>query len=105
MRLKELRNKQHISQAKLAEYLGITQQAYANYERGARQPDLETLVKLSEYFNVSTDYLLGKEEKSSADKELQGVDFALYGEVKDLSEAEKQDILSYIRFKKSQRGE
>lgn len=62
----------------------------------------------AEYFNVSTDFLLGISNESQSDeinKELQGIDFALYGETKDLTDAEKQDILSYIKFKKSQRGE
>lgn len=105
MRLKELRNEIGLSQAAVAEQLGITQQAYANYEREVRQPDLEMLLKLSSFFNVSVDFLLGKNDGAGIDEELQGVDFALYGETKDLTEDEKQDILSYIRFKKSQRGE
>lgn len=105
VRLKELRNKIGLSQSAVAEKLGITQQAYANYEREARQPDLDMLLKLSDLFEVSVDYILGKEDVSPLDKELQGIDFALYGETKDLTDAEKQDILSYIRFKKSQRGD
>lgn len=105
VRLKELRNKIGLSQSAVAEKLGITQQAYANYEREARQPDLDMLLKLSDLFGVSVDYILGKEDVSPLDKELQGIDFALYGETKDLTDAEKQDILSYIRFKKSQRGD
>lgn len=104
VQLKGLRNKIGLSQAAVAEKLGITQQAYANYERGARQPDLEMLVKLSALFNVSVDYIVGKTDIIDPDKELQGIDFALYGETKDLTDEEKQDILSYIRFKKAQRN-
>lgn len=58
LRLKELRDKKAVSQDEVAKFLGITQQAYANYERGARKPDPDTIVKLAEYFNVTTDYLL-----------------------------------------------
>lgn len=105
IRLKELRSEMGLSQASVAERLGITQQAYANYEREVRQPDLEMLLKISTLFNVSVDYLLGKTNISKSDEELKGIDFALYGETKDLTEAEKQDILTYIRFKKAQRGE
>lgn len=61
-RIKELRNKKNISQAVIAEYLGITKQAYSLYETGKREPDYETLLKIGEYFNVSVDYLLGNSD-------------------------------------------
>ena len=59
IRLKELRLNKNCSQSEVAEYLGITQQAYANYEREARQADYDTLHKLSLFFNSSIDYILG----------------------------------------------
>lgn len=72
---------------------------------------LETLNKISAGTGLSVDYLLGRsdnpnppnKEKSPLDKELEGVDFALSGEVRDLTEEEKQDIIDFIKFKKSQR--
>ena len=102
MRLKELRTEKKVSQATLADYLGITQPAYANYERGIRKPDPEILLKLADFFGVSVDCLLGR-EKTSLDEQLEGVDFALSGEIRDLNDAEKQDILDYVRFKKQQK--
>lgn len=62
IRLKALRTDKGLSQKEMAEYLGISQPAYANYERQAREADYETLKKLADYFNVTTDYLLGREE-------------------------------------------
>lgn len=104
MRLKELRTEKKVSQATIADYLGITQPAYANYERGIRKPDPEILLKLADYFGVSVDHLLGREEHTpTLDEQLEGVDFALSGEIRDLNDAEKQDILDYIRFKKQQK--
>lgn len=44
----------------MAEMLGITRQAYGHYESGKREPDFVTLEKLATFFNVSTDYLLGR---------------------------------------------
>ena len=44
------------------------------------------------------------EEDPNLDQQLSGIDFALSGEIHDLTDNEKQDILDYIRFKKSQRG-
>ncbi len=58
MNIKKLRLEKGLSQKDVAKYLGVTQQAYANYERGARQADYSTLEKLAVFFNVSIDYLL-----------------------------------------------
>ena len=58
-RLKELRVKRKISQKQLAEKLGIVQSTIANYEKGLRFPDHNTLIKLAGIFNVYIDYLLG----------------------------------------------
>ncbi|UMZ73851.1 cobalamin-dependent protein [Natranaerofaba carboxydovora] len=58
-RLKELRAKKRISQKQLAEKLGIVQSTIANYEKGLRFPDHNTLIKLAGIFNVYIDYLLG----------------------------------------------
>ena len=41
-------------------------------------------------------------KSSELDQQLEGIDFALFGEVKDLTDEQKQDILDYIRFKKAQ---
>ena len=104
VQLKKLRNKMELSQAAVAEKLGITQQAYANYERGARHPDLEMLIKLSALFNVSVDFIVGKTDISNSNAELQGIDTVLYDEIKDLTNDEKQDVLFYVRFKKAQKN-
>lgn len=58
-KLKLLRTQKKLRQVDVANYLNISQQAYANYERGAREPNQETLIKLAEYYGVTTDYLLG----------------------------------------------
>lgn len=46
----------HKTQQEVADYLGISRQAYSNYEAGKREPDFETLLKLGEYFGCSVDY-------------------------------------------------
>ena len=60
--LKNLRAMKCISQAKLADVFGFTQQAVGRWEQGQSTPDYNTLVKLSNFFNVSTDYLLGRSD-------------------------------------------
>lgn len=61
-RLKELRNEKDVTQKTVANALGISKTCYAGYEQGYREPDLKTLLKLADYFEVTTDYLLGKAE-------------------------------------------
>lgn len=60
MKLRELRTSQNKSQQDIANILGITRQAYNNYELGYREPGNEMLLKLADYFNVSLDYLFGR---------------------------------------------
>ena len=58
---KELRTKRKWSKVQAAKKIGITPGAYGNYEYGNREPNIETIVKISEVFDVSIDYLiLGK---------------------------------------------
>ncbi len=54
----KIRKLKKISQKGMSEFLHITQSTYSRYERGVIQPDLETIKKISRYFNVTTDYLL-----------------------------------------------
>lgn len=61
--LKSLRLEHHLTQTKIAKDLDITQQQYAKWESGERKPNSDTLEKLADYFIVSTDYLLGRENK------------------------------------------
>lgn len=63
LRLKEIREKNKVSQTELAEYLNLTQVQISKYELGKNEPDLRTIKKIATYFDVTIDYLLGTEEK------------------------------------------
>lgn len=58
--LKYLRAEKGLTQGQIADMLKVGRSTYTHYENGGREPDIETLQKLSNFFNVSTDYLLGK---------------------------------------------
>lgn len=58
-RLRDMREDNDLKQSDVAEFLGIAQTVYSRYERGFQTIPVEHLIKLSEYYNVSTDYLLG----------------------------------------------
>ena len=63
--LREIRKKRRLSQLKVAMDLSISREALSYYENGKRSPDIDMLVKLSEYFNVSIDYLITGENFKS----------------------------------------
>lgn len=99
--LRQLRKSKNMTQSALASVLGVSTATVAMWETARREPDTSTLITLAAYFGVSVDYLLGSEKTPpETDKELEGVEFALWGEVKQLTPAQKQDILDYIRYKK-----
>ncbi|MCM1059413.1 MAG: helix-turn-helix domain-containing protein [Eubacterium sp.] len=58
-RLKSLREEKGIRQPEVAEYLNITRQNYSAYETKGTMPPIDALRKLSQFFNVSSDYLIG----------------------------------------------
>ena len=58
-RIRDLREDRDLKQKQLSEYLHCSQQVYSNYELGQRDIPTDVLIKLSEFYNVSVDYLLG----------------------------------------------
>lgn len=59
-KFKELREEKGLRQKDIAKFLNISTSAYGYYEQGKRNPDTETIKKLADFFNVSTDYLFGR---------------------------------------------
>ncbi|MCM3250437.1 MULTISPECIES: helix-turn-helix domain-containing protein [Bacillus] len=66
-RLKELRESRKLTQDKLAEILGISRGTYAHYEINKRKPDYDMLIKLADYYGVTTDFLLRGESQEAQD--------------------------------------
>ena len=62
-RIRKLREQNNITREDFAKKIDVTYAALSKYETGKRQPDYETLQKIADYFEVTTDYLLGREEK------------------------------------------
>lgn len=65
-RLKQLRLQKKKTQEDMASFLGITRQGYGRYENGKAEPDIKTINILSEYFDVTTDYLLGRVDETDS---------------------------------------
>ncbi len=58
--LRELRIKNGYTQQQIADIINTSQRAYAFYEKGQREPSIETILKLAELYNIPTDVLLGR---------------------------------------------
>ena len=62
-RIKQLRKKKGVSQSQLAEAIGVKKNTVSTWERGTRKPDFAALKLLSEYFEISLEYLLGTSDE------------------------------------------
>ena len=58
-RIRQLRKQKNLTMKQLGEALGLAESTISQYETGKREPDIGTILKICEYFNVTLDYLLG----------------------------------------------
>ena len=107
-RLKLLREEKKLTQGDIAKMLNITTAAYSYYENEKRDMTPDTILKLAEYFDVSTDYLLCKSDIRNPE-EIKNVPFANAGgldttglDEEDLKELQKQ--VDYIKKLKGKKG-
>lgn len=63
LRIKDMREDRDLTQKQIAEYLMCDQSLYSKYEREEREIPLRLLIKLADYYNVSLDYLVGRNTK------------------------------------------
>lgn len=83
--LKTLRLRENMTQAQLAQKLGLTKSVISAYETGLRLPSYDVLIHISKIFKVSTDYLLGVESQQGID--LSGISEEEVTALKNLSKA------------------
>ena len=89
-----------------ASRIGFNRASVTQWKNSGNPPKQELLLKIASYFNVSVDYLLTGREQAEPDRsvELDGLEFALFGEVRDMTEAQKRDVLKFAQFIK-EKGE
>lgn len=92
--LKKLRNKKGVSQQRLADAIEVSQQSINKYENHKIEPDIQTLIKLADYFETSVDYLIGH---TDIDHVMESV--SRY----DLNEDETSLISNYRKLSKKQK--
>jgi len=96
MRLTELRKAKKISQKEFSLIINVAQNTVSQWENGKRDPDTETLRKIADYFNVTTDYLLGvSETKIKSSNEISEEDLKLLRQIKKLP-ADKREIIDTV---------
>ena len=106
-RLKFLREEKGLFQSDIAKFLGISVAAVGFYENEKRDMSPDTIIKLAEYFNVSTDYLLGKTDVKNPGRQIDDVlNEAMIGMSKEeyeaLNETQKKQIRDFAIFVKNQ---
>ena len=100
-RLRELRKEKKLSLIELSEAVHINKSSIARFETGEVEMKADTLKLFSDYFQVTTDYLLGNtDDRNSSATALDNVDIAFYNQHGIVSDAQKQEIQSFIEFVK-----
>ena len=103
-RIKFLREELHMTQQELADKLDGAKSTVAMYEKGDRKPSMDVLLKLSEIFDCSIDYILGKSDiRDPEDKEFR---FAYHKETEGMTDEEIKDALRFYKeMKKKIKGD
>lgn len=98
-RLKELREGKRISQQKLAIDLNISQASISKYEIGSAEPDINSIIRISDYFGVTTDYLLGNSAVKFplSQSDLSEEEVNLLADYRKLDSLRKQKISAYLK--------
>ncbi|WP_078577361.1 helix-turn-helix domain-containing protein [Salipaludibacillus agaradhaerens] len=117
-RLKILRQNKKLTQEELGKIINVSKVSISGYESGDRSPDTDNLRRLADYFDVTTDYLLGRSDhpeltaeddeksfdyyKSKIAKEFPDIDL-MFKDMESLSAEDMKEVYEYIKFKMSQK--
>ena len=100
-RLRDLRNERGISQKELANILFVSQQTVAKWETDRSTPNPEMISKIAQYFNVSSDYLIGMSDTKSITANIptdDDIKFVLFGGEKGISDEAYEDVKRFAAF-------
>ncbi|MEN2765795.1 helix-turn-helix domain-containing protein [Ornithinibacillus xuwenensis] len=96
-RLTSLRKNRGLSRDDLAEKLGVSYSTISKYESGSREPDFGTLQKISDIFDVTTDYLIGKSNNTNTSDNNNNPNRAFHN-FEEISEQEKEYLEEQLRI-------
>ena len=101
MRIKELREEKNLSQESLAKEIGTSQRNIGRWENEENEPSYMQLIKLAEFFNVSIDYLVGREDdyvKTQVESSLSYREQKLLRAFSQLDDDEKNKIIEDCEY-------
>jgi transcriptional regulator with XRE-family HTH domain len=93
VKLRELREKNELSQRELSKKLGLSQSTIGMYETGKREPNTEILTKIADFYGVSVDYLLDRDEET----ELPAYIMKVANDINNLPETRKTEVVNMVR--------
>ena len=98
--LYKLRKEKKVSQQDIGDLVGVTYQAVGKWEAGNSEPDNDALIKIANYFGVSTDYLLGNTPQKSEQEEIESLRQLLIknGIMKPGEDLSKKDLDNLMKF-------
>ncbi|PGU05382.1 helix-turn-helix domain-containing protein [Bacillus cereus] len=106
--LRKLRKNNNLTMKELGQKLNLAESTISGYENGNRKPDYDTLNKFADFFEVSTDYLLGREltknvsRTNTVDNPLADPDLGLwFKDIKDASPDKQEELKQFWEFIKS----
>ena len=108
LRIKELRKEKGISQEELAKKIQVKNYSIGDWERDRTEPNINTLIELANYFEVSVDYLIGRTEDDgiiNINTNLQNDEIQLLKEYKKLNSDEKNQVIGFAKALAYKKGE
>lgn len=94
MNIKDIRTRKNMTQADVANALGVSSVVYSRYETGSRQPSTEVLIQMAEIFGFTVDYLLGRQDVE--DSTLSSFELQLISASRNADERARQDALNVL---------
>ena len=99
-RLRDLRERRDLTQREVSSHIGCSCKVLSNYELDKREPDFQTLVKICDFFEVTTDYMLGRTEVAIHYKDipLSSQSESLLTLYEKLPDEMKYDVIRYTKL-------
>ncbi|MBQ7369128.1 MAG: helix-turn-helix transcriptional regulator [Clostridia bacterium] len=97
LNIKEFREEMQLTQKELAEKIGNVQRNVSNWENGTSEPDCETILKLSEIFDISIDELFGRNMPILNNSPISSVEYTLLRYIRKLNEPQRFTLMQFLR--------
>lgn len=96
-----LRKRKKLTIQNMADVLGIAKSTYASYETGYRQPPIDALIKIADFFNVSLDILVARHHTPNVHlDQMPPTDYRLFIDDEELTADELKEIIAFIKVKR-----